>query len=160
MIFTGSPMSSTKISPRPPMAPAWTTSDTASGMVMKYRVISGCVTVTGPPRAIWRRKIVITLPAEPSTLPKRTATKRVEMSLRWPKASMTHSQIALHWPYTARGFSALSVETSTKRRAPNSTATSAITFVASTLLRTASIGFASMSGTCLYAAAWKTTVGW
>ena len=44
---------------------------------MKNRVISGCVTVTGPPFAIWRRKIGITEPDEPSTLPKRTATKRV-----------------------------------------------------------------------------------
>ena len=30
-IFTGSPMSRTKISPRPPIEPAWMTSDTASG---------------------------------------------------------------------------------------------------------------------------------
>ena len=51
---------------------------------MKYRVISGCVTVTGPPFAIWRRKIGITLPDEPSTLPKRTATKRVATSSRAP----------------------------------------------------------------------------
>ena len=43
MIFTGSPMSRTKISPRPPIEPAWTTSETASGVVMKKRVISGCV---------------------------------------------------------------------------------------------------------------------
>ena len=39
---------------------------------MKKRVISGWVTVTGPPRSIWRRKIGITEPDEPSTLPKRT----------------------------------------------------------------------------------------
>ena len=51
---------------------------------MKYRVISGCVTVTGPPRSIWRRKIGTTLPDEPSTLPKRTTTKRVETSVRAP----------------------------------------------------------------------------
>jgi hypothetical protein len=30
------------------------------------------VTVTGPPAAIWRRKIGTTLPEEPSTLPNRT----------------------------------------------------------------------------------------
>jgi hypothetical protein len=34
-IFTGSPMSRTYTSPRPPIAPAWTTSDAASGIVMK-----------------------------------------------------------------------------------------------------------------------------
>ena len=60
------------------------TSEAASGIVMKKRVMSGCVTVTGPPLAIWRRKIGITLPEEPSTLPNRTATKRVEMSSRAP----------------------------------------------------------------------------
>ena len=46
--------------------------------------MSGCVIVTGPPFAIWRRKIVITLPAEPSTLPKRTAMNRVATSSREP----------------------------------------------------------------------------
>ena len=45
---------------------------TASGIVMKYRLIRGSVTVTGPPAAIWRRKIGTTEPEEPSTLPKRT----------------------------------------------------------------------------------------
>ena len=59
-IFTGSPMSRTKTWPRPPIAPACTTSEAASGIVMKKRVISGCVTVTGPPRSIWLRKIGIT----------------------------------------------------------------------------------------------------
>ena len=60
--------------------------------------MSGWVTVTGPPRSIWRRKIGITLPEEPSTLPKRTATKRVGTSGRAPDASTIHSQSALHWP--------------------------------------------------------------
>ena len=53
----------------------------------------------------------------------------------------------------------MSVETSTNRFAPNSTAMSATVRVPSVLLRTASSGFASISGTCLYAAAWKTTAG-
>src|SRR5660397_274163 len=44
---------------------------------MKQRVISGCVTVTGPPSAIWRRNMGTTLPRLPSTLPKRTEQKRV-----------------------------------------------------------------------------------
>jgi hypothetical protein len=39
--------------------------------------MSGCVTVTGPPRAICSLKIGITLPADPNTLPNRTETKRV-----------------------------------------------------------------------------------
>ena len=51
---------------------------------MKYLVMSGWVTVTGPPFSIWRRKIGITLPDEPSTLPKRTAQKRVLTSSRAP----------------------------------------------------------------------------
>ena len=53
------------------------TSCTASGIVMKKRVISGSVTVTGPPAAIWRRKIGTTEPDEPSTLPNRTAVNAV-----------------------------------------------------------------------------------
>ena len=44
-------MLSTKISPPCPIAPAWITNCDASGIIMKYRFISGCVTVTGPPRA-------------------------------------------------------------------------------------------------------------
>ena len=46
---------------------------TASWIVMKYRVMRSSVTVTGPPRSIWRRKTGTTLPDEPSTFPKRTA---------------------------------------------------------------------------------------
>ena len=159
VIFTGSPMSSTYTWPRPPIAPAWTMSCTASGIVMKKRVISGCVTVTGPPRAICLRKIGITLPDEPSTLPKRTPQNLVVVSSRWPQDSTIHSQSAFDWPITVFALTALSVETSTKRFAPNSTAMSATVRVTSALLRTASSGFASMSGTCLYAAAWKTTAG-
>ena len=126
---------------------------------MKKRVISGCVTVTGPPRAIWRRKIGITEPDEPSTLPKRTATNRVATSARWPHVSTIHSQSAFDCPMTVCGFAALSVETSTNRFAPNSTATSATVRVPSVLLRTASSGFVSIIATCLYAAAWKITAG-
>ena len=60
---------------------------------------------------------------------------------------------------TVFGLTALSVETRTKRRAPNSIAASATTRVPSALFRTDSSGLASISGTCLYAAAWKTTAG-
>ncbi len=40
-IRIGSPMSRMKISPPSPIAPAWSTSCAASGIVMKYRRISG-----------------------------------------------------------------------------------------------------------------------
>ena len=50
---------------------------------------------------------------------------------------------------TVFALTALSVETSTNRFAPTSTAASATMRVASALLRTDSSGFASISGTCL-----------
>ena len=116
---------------------------------MKKRVISGWVTVTGPPRAICLRKIGMTEPDEPSTLPKRTATKRVLTSGLWPSVSMIHSQSAFDWPITVFGATALSVEISTNTSTPASAATCASVRVASELLRTASSGFDSISGTCL-----------
>ncbi len=124
------------------------TSWTASGIVMKYRVISGSVTVTGPPRSIWLRKIGTTLPDEPSTLPKRTETNRVS---GWRPAALRtiDSAIDFEAPITVRGLTALSVEISTNRSAPATAAVSATTRVATALLRIASSGFASTSGTCL-----------
>jgi hypothetical protein len=47
---------------------------------MKYRRMSGCVTVTGPPAAICLAKIGTTLPLLPNTFPNRTATNRVTPS--------------------------------------------------------------------------------
>ena len=76
-IFTGLPMSRTKISPPFAWAPACSTNDTASGIVIKYRIISGWVTVTGPPSSICFLKSGMTLPLLPSTLPNRTATNSV-----------------------------------------------------------------------------------
>src|SRR3954468_14301890 len=76
-IDTGSPISSTNTSPPPPRDAARMTSWTASGIVMNYRVMRSSVTVTGPPSAIWRRKIGTTEPDEPSTLPNRTVAKHV-----------------------------------------------------------------------------------
>ena len=111
--------------------------------------MSGCVTVTGPPRAIWRRKSGMTLPDEPSTLPKRTEMKLVPLPSRAAAVSTIHSQSAFVWPRTFFGRTALSVETSTNCLTPCSAASSASTFVPSTLLRTDSSGFASISGTCL-----------
>ena len=52
MIDTGLPMSRRNTLPSSAIAPAWSTRLTASGIVMKYRVISGSVTVTGPPSRI------------------------------------------------------------------------------------------------------------
>ena len=76
-ILTDSPMSKTKIWLPVDIVAASITRRQASGMVMKKRVISGCVTVTGPPLAICSRKRGITEPLEPRTLPKRVVTKRV-----------------------------------------------------------------------------------
>ena len=92
-------------------------------------------------------------------MPKRTATKRVGTSRRWPKDSTIHSQSAFDWPITVFGLTALSVEMSTNRSTSNSADSSATVRVATTLLRTDSSGCVSISGTCLYAAAWKTMVG-
>ena len=57
------------------------TSWQASGMVMKKRVMSGWVTVTGPPLAICSRKRGITEPFEPRTFPKRVVTNFVAPSI-------------------------------------------------------------------------------
>ena len=128
---------------------------------MKKRVISGCVTVTGPPRSIWRRKIGITEPDEPSTLPKRTATKlRLDVVARSANDSTIHSQTAFDWPSRFFGFAALSVEISTKRSTPNSTATSAIDARREHVVRDRLQRVRLEHRTCLYAAAWKTTFGW
>ena len=88
-ILTGSPMSSTKILPRASAssaagdgAEASSTSSTASRTVMKNRLTSGWVTVSGPPAASWRVNSGTTEPVEPSTLPNRTVTNRVPASPR------------------------------------------------------------------------------
>ena len=60
---------------------------------------------------------------------------------------------------TELGFTALSVETITNFSTPCSCARSATFFVPKTLFFTASAGFHSIIGTCLWAAAWKTTLG-
>ena len=57
-----SPMSITYTWPLSASAAACNTRRAASGMVMKKRVTSGCVTVTGPPRAICSLNFGITLP--------------------------------------------------------------------------------------------------
>ena len=64
-------------------------------------------------------------------------------------ASTAHSASAFDAPITVAGVTALSVETSTKRLAPARPAAAATMRVATALLRTASTGFSSISGTCL-----------
>jgi hypothetical protein len=61
---------------------------------------------------------------------------------------------------TDTGLTALSVETNTNRSAPTDAAASAMALVPKRLFVTAWAGWSSISGTCLWAAAWKTTWGW
>jgi hypothetical protein len=105
-IFTGLPMSSTKISPPSARDAACITSWHASGIVMKYRFMSGCVTVTGPPSSICFLNVGITLPELPSTFPNRTATNFVfdRLAMLW----MYSSARRLVAPITDVGFTALS----------------------------------------------------
>ena len=60
---------------------------------------------------------------------------------------------------TLRGRTALSVEMQTKRSVPASAAASTTLRVPKTLVETAASGWDSSRGTCLWAAAWKTTSG-
>ena len=62
-------------------------------------------------------------------------------------------------PITLVGFTALSVLTSTNAATPIVADASATIFVPKTLFLMASHGFASIIGTCLCAAQWKTTCG-
>ena len=124
---------------------------------MKKRCTSGWVTVTGPPAAICSRKSGTTEPAESSTLPNRTTEKRVAelSSIFW----ITSSPSRLVAPMTLVGRTALSVDMKTKRATPMLSATRARLCVPSTFVFTASPGALSISGTCLRAAAWKTSLG-
>ncbi len=74
------------------------------------------MTVTGPPLRICSRNSGTTLPAESSTLPKRTVMKRVAdfAAKFWQKISAAR----LHAPMTLVGLTALSVEIRTKQPTP------------------------------------------
>ena len=100
----------------------------------------------------------MTEPWLPSTLPKRTAAKTVER-LVWARAWISSSHSRLVAPMTLVGLTALSVETRMQWLQPSSSARRQTTQVPSTLFSTASRALSSMSGTCLWAAAWKTTLG-
>src|SRR5699024_4673923 len=80
--------------------------------VIKYLVISGCVTVTGPPARICFVNKGITEPRLPSTLPNLTATNFVLDSC-WLNDWTTISAIRFDAPIIFVGFTALSVDTST-----------------------------------------------
>src|SRR3954468_10559368 len=99
----------------------------------------GSVTVTGPPAAIWRRKIGTTDPEEPSTLPNRTVANAVP-GLRRCRPSTAHSAIAFDAPITVAGRPALAVETNTTRLAPPPGAAAATIRVATALFCTAATG--------------------
>ena len=82
-------------------------------------------------------------------MPKRTTVNRVS---RMPLPGRLDDPLGHRLrvaPITVRGLTALSVETRTKRSTPAAAAVFAVTRVAIALLRTASSGFASISGTCL-----------
>ena len=122
-------------------------SQAASGMVMKKRVISGWVTVSGPPLSSCSWKIGTTLPVEPRTLPNRTDTYGRPVAARGVGTSI--SAMRLVAPMTLDGRTALSVETNTNRSTPAATAASSIASVPPMLTWTASEGCSSIIGTCL-----------
>ena len=86
----------------------------------------------------------MTLPFEPSTLPKRTAENTV-LDVR-AYSCTTISPMRFVAPMTLVGFTALSVEMKMKRAAPNASAAFTTFKVPNTLLCSASRGHASMSG--------------
>ncbi len=118
---------------------------------MKYRVASGCVTVTGPPSAICSVNSGTTLPLLPNTLPNRTATKWCDRASASDSTSCSANRFVA--PMMFVGLTALSVEISTNV-APYCTAASATLRVPKTLFCTAWHTCASIIGTCLNAAAW------
>ena len=85
------------------------TSRTASCSDMMKRVISGSVRVTGPPPRIWSRKIGMTEPREPSTLPKRVDRNVAPLRFGSSAAAVTsRSPISFDVPMTLVGLTALS----------------------------------------------------
>ena len=72
--------------------------------------------MTGPPFSICALNSGTTEPAEPSTLPKRTAMNRV--LLRIARACRTISATRLDLPMIFAGLTALSVDIMTKRSTP------------------------------------------
>ncbi len=124
--------------------------------------MSGCVTVSGPPRSNWRWNSGTTEPVLPSTLPNRTVMQRMPRPL--PRAAMSSawqyiSASRFDAPITEVGLTALSVEISTIACAPTPRAASATWRVPATFVCRPSSGLASTIGTCFSAAAWNTSSG-
>jgi hypothetical protein len=119
----------------------------------------GCVTVTGPPSAICFLKIGTALPRLPSTFPNRTETKTWSDVARLDAASTIISTMRLDAPITDVGLTALSVEMFTKCVTPYLSAIDTRLRLPTMLLKTASSGLSSISGTCLWAAVWRITSG-
>src|SRR3990172_5911660 len=119
--------------------------------------MSGWVRVIGPPWAICRLNNGTMLPRLPSTFPKRTETKA--RPDRCAASRTMSSAMRLVAPMTLYGWTALSVEIKTNRSVPQPRAALTTVCVPRTLLLTASSTLTSIRGTCLWAAAWKTTSG-
>src|SRR6267143_592752 len=97
-----------------------------------------------------------TLPFDPRTFPNLTDTQRIPFCGRDDKIN---SHVRLVAPIMFDGFTALSEEIITKFLQPTSSASPTKDKRPRTLFLTASWTLDSISGTCLYAAAWKRISG-
>ena len=118
---------------------------------MKYLIIFGSVTVTGPPFSICFLNRGITEPLEPNTFPNLTAHNFVVELFLYPWTMSSH--ILFVAPITFVGFTALSVDINTKFSTLFFIQESITFFVPKTLFFIASNGESSIKGTCLCAAA-------
>ncbi len=138
-IATGSPGSGTSTPRAPSLSTASASNATTSCSVKKYRRAAGCVTVTGPPRAICSANSGATLPGDPITFTSRTAVVP-------GCASMANSAIRFDAPMMLCGATALSVEMRIILRTPYSAAIRASRHVPTAFVSTAANGFRSISG--------------
>ena len=116
------------------------------------------MTVTGPPLAICSWKMGTTLPAEPRTLPKRTVMKRV--LLLWAEGLDEQLRHAFRDAHDRGGIDRLvGGDHHESVHLPVVCQSWRAVLVPRTLFLTASPGFHSIIGTCLWAAAWKTSAG-
>jgi hypothetical protein len=122
---------------------------------MKYLIISGSVTVTGPPSWICFLNKGKAEPEDPNTLPNLTIVNFVLIGLLESKAIDCNIISANRFdaPIILVGLTALSVEIKTKVSTRVSMAALTHDKVPKMLFLTPSKGFSSTRGTCLYAAA-------
>src|SRR5699024_6449743 len=123
---------------------------TASGIVIKYLMISGCVTVTGPPSLICFLNNGITDPFDPKTFPNLTATYSVFDFLLYVCTIISHNRFVA--PMMFVGFTALSVDIKINFFVLYLSAAFTTFSVPKTLFFTASLGLSSINSTCLCAA--------